>query len=353
MPNLFKTKDTPFVIAGPCSVESLDQLRSTTSALLASERVSLIRGGVWKPRSRPGGFEGLGEPALQWMAQLKSEMPSARFCCEVAQPEHVELCLQYGIDAVWIGARTTGNPFSVGELCSALKGSRLPVMIKNPLNPDVKLWIGAIERVLQAGTESVAAVHRGFYMYNNYGYRNNPLWEIPIELMRAMPDVPIFCDPSHIGGKRKLLSQLMQTALDLHFDGLMVEVHPSPSCALTDANQQITPNDFLSLLAGLSVHSNTPNAPEALQVLREQIDFIDSQLIHLIGDRLNVAKKIASVKAANDMAVFQPKRWEEVLEKKMQLALEQGIDPEFIKELYEKLHAESVKVQVKQLEDKH
>lgn len=343
MSNTLTSNHTPIIVAGPCSVESPEQLREVTARLVG--RVNLIRGGVWKPRTRPGGFEGMGEQALLWMSDAKRDFPAARFCCEVARPEHVELCLRYGVDAVWIGSRTTGNPFSVGEICSALKGCRLPVMVKNPLTPDVKLWLGAIERVQQAGIDDVTAVHRGFFTYNNCGYRNNPLWEVPIELKRLLPDMPVLCDPSHIGGRRDLLSQLMQTAIDLHFDGLMVEVHPNPGQALTDAEQQSTPDAFFQMLENLRLHQDN-DTPDALRVLRQQIDDIDRQLLLLLGERLDVSRRIAQVKADNNMAVFQPKRWEEVLAQKLQLAQEAGIDPGFVKEIYEKIHAESVKVQL-------
>lgn len=345
MHNIFKTNESPIIIAGPCSVESLSQMRQVIQALPHNE-VAWIRGGIWKPRTRPGGFEGMGREALQWISDLKREFPSLRFCTEVAQPEHVELCLQHGVDAVWIGSRTTGNPFSVGEICNALQNTHLPVLVKNPMTPDINLWIGAIERVSKAGIESVAAVHRGFSLYNNLGYRNNPLWEVPIELKRQLPDLPLLCDPSHIGGKRELLHQLMQTAMDLHFDGLMIEVHPSPDSALTDADQQLTPEDFFAILKKLSFRKDSESTPFELKHLREQIDLIDAQLIHLLSERLETSKKIAEVKGQNNMAVYQPKRWEEVLERKLALAQEHGIDPSFVKDLYEKIHAESVKVQL-------
>ena len=348
MDNLFKTKDTPILIAGPCSVESREGLQKVTASLLAlpeAQRPLLIRGGVWKPRTRPGGFEGLGEEALQWMADLRKEHPTARLCCEVARPSHVELCLRYGVDAVWIGSRTTGDPFSVGEICRALDSTTLAVMVKNPLTPDVNLWLGALERVQQAGITDIAAVHRGFFTYNNMGYRNNPLWEVPIELKRLLPDMPLLCDPSHIGGDRTLLPQLMQTALDLHFDGLMVEVHHDPSQALTDAAQQLTPDELHTILSTLHSH-HEPEPPDTLKLLRQQIDAIDAQLIRLLGERLDVARRIADVKAENNMPVFQPKRWEEVLQRKMQIAAEAGINPQFIKSIYEKIHSESIRVQL-------
>ena len=219
------------VIAGPCSVESREQLRQVTAALAAMPQVKLIRAGVWKPRTRPGGFEGLGEPALQWMQELAQEF-GVQYCCEVAKPKHVELCIRYGIGTVWIGARTSGNPFMVEEICQALRGSDMQVMVKNPTSPDVRLWLGAIERLRQCGIADISAVHRGFDMYHNLGYRNAPLWEVPMTLRREMPEVPLLCDPSHIGGNRELVAPLVQTAAQFDFDGLMVEVHPDPDAAL-------------------------------------------------------------------------------------------------------------------------
>lgn len=349
MPNSFKSNNTPLLIAGPCSIESEQQLLSVTEMLL-QQGVKWIRGGVWKPRTRPGGFEGYGAEALAWISTTRKVFPEARFCCEVANPEHVELCLKHGIDGVWIGSRTVGNPFSISEICESLMGTHLPVLVKNPMNPDIKLWIGAIERVLQTGTESVAAVHRGFSLYNNMGYRNNPLWEVPIELRRLMPELPILCDPSHIAGKRELIGSLMQTALDLLCDGFMVEVHPNPDEALTDKDQQLSPEEFHSLIQHLNFRNDNNDTPVALNILREQIDHIDAQLIELLKQRFSVSKKIAQVKEQNNMTVYQPKRWEEVLEKKISLAKQAGIDPNFIKELYEKVHAESVRVQLEDTE---
>lgn len=332
------------LIAGPCSIESCEQLRQVVQELGAS--VDYVRGGVWKPRSRPGGFEGHGEEALQWVEAMKQEFPQARFCTEVATPQHVELCLKHGIDALWIGSRTTGNPFSVGELCQALRGCRMPIGVKNPMMPDAGLWLGAIERVQQAGVGEVAAIHRGFSPYRSTPYRNEPLWEIPIELRRLRPDLPLLCDPSHIAGRRDLVSALAQVALDLDMDGLMLEVHPQPTQALTDSAQQLTPAEFFALLATLRPRQEAH--PTELTLLRQQIDQVDSQLIALLADRLAISQKIARVKADHNMAVYQPRRWEEVLRQKLLLAQQAGLDPDFIKEIYGKIHAESVRVQLEQ-----
>lgn len=335
----------PYIVAGPCSVESQEQLTSVVEALSATGRVAMIRCGVWKPRTRPGGFEGLGEQALRWMRQLKTQDPQLRFCCEVASPSHVELCLSYGIDAVWIGARTAANPFSVNELSEALRGTALPVMVKNPMMPDVNAWIGALERCIRVGSPMVVAVHRGFDVYNNLGYRNNPLWEIPMELRRRMPEMPIICDPSHICGNRDTVAAMSQTAIDFNFDGLMLEVHPHPDQALTDARQQLTPEAFVAMLDALELKHEHAGQESELALLRGQIDAVDKELLTLIGSRLEISRQIAQVKKANSLTIFQPKRWDDVLNQKLRMAEQMGLSATFVKELFEKIHAESVRVQ--------
>ncbi len=345
MNKIFTINDKPSIIAGPCSIESEQQLRAVAEPLSRDNRIAMIRCGVWKPRTRPGGFEGLGEAALRWIAAVKKDFSSLRFCCEVANPEHVELCLTYGIDAVWIGARTSVNPFLVGELAQALKGTALAVMVKNPITPDVGLWIGAIERLQQAGIDDLAAVHRGFSTYNNFHYRNNPLWEIPIELKRQMPDLPLFCDPSHIGGRRDLVAPLSQMALDLHFDGLLIECHPDPDNALTDSAQQITPAELTSLLDNLKVRQYNAIGPSDLQRLREQLDVIDSELLRLLSQRMQLSKDIGKIKHAHNMPLFQPLRWQQVLEHQIETGKQLGLDEQFIKELSEKIHGESLRMQ--------
>lgn len=345
MPKLFTISDKPILIAGPCSVESQQQLDATVMPLLSEHRLALIRCGVWKPRTRPGGFEGLGKPALQWIHDLKLQHPASRFCCEVARPEHVDLCLHYGIDAVWLGARTTVNPFLVGELAEALRGTSLPVMVKNPLPPDIALWLGAIERLQQAGIDDIAAVHRGFSTYNNFGYRNNPLWEIPIELKRQRPDLPLICDPSHIAGNRDLVAPLSQMALDLHFDGLIIECHSDPDNALTDSRQQITPQELTLLLDSLKIRSHDTAGPSDLTRLREQLDVIDTQILKLLSQRMKISKDIGAIKQAHNMPIFQPARWQQVLDNQIAAARTLGLDDQFVKELTEKIHAESLRQQ--------
>ena len=340
----------PYIVAGPCSVESRQQLCDVVQALSAVPQVALIRCGVWKPRTRPGCFEGLGTEALEWICNLKKSNNALRFCCEVARPEHVEKVLRYGIDAVWIGARTTANPFMVQELTEALRGSGIAVLVKNAPSPDVQLWIGAIERCLQVGIRDIFAVHRGFDIFKNDGYRNNPLWEVPIELRRHMPEIPILCDPSHIAGRREPISSLAQTALDLGFEGLMVEVHSSPSNALTDSEQQITPEELIRLLDNL-VLRQTENlvADEKLRILREQIDHLDNRMLQMLAARNEVAQQIALIKADDNMTVYQPKRWESLLQQRMSTAQNIGLNPDFIKSIFEKIHAESVRIQETQL----
>lgn len=342
----------PHIIAGPCSVESREQLLQATEVLCRNPRVRIIRGGVWKPRTRPGGFEGLGEPALRWMQEIHdSDLRMAdgsrvRFCCEVARPEHVDLCLQHGIDTVWIGARTTTNPFMVEELCAALHGSGMNVMVKNPVCPDLRLWIGAIERLQQAGLAHVSAIHRGFNLYNNRGYRNAPMWEVALELRRECPETPILCDPSHIGGCQDLVAPIAHLAMQLDYDGLMIEVHPNPEQAWSDATQQLTPAQLAALLDSLPHNPQATHTSPALLPLREQIDTIDHELLNLLAKRMAVSRRIATIKQASQMPVYQSKRWESVVADRLQKAESLGLDLSFTKELLEKIHAESVRVQL-------
>lgn len=351
-----KCRHEPLVVAGPCSVESRAQLVEVTGALCALPQVRLIRCGVWKPRSRPGGFEGLGEQALRWMAETKASAADdkrPRYACEVATPEHVEAVLRHGIDAVWIGARTTANPFMVQELAEALRGTGMSVMVKNAPSPDVRLWMGAIERCLKAGLDDVAAVHRGFDLFHNASFRNLPLWEVPIELRRSMPGLPILCDPSHIAGSREPLPSLSQMAMDLGFDGLMVETHPRPDEALTDADQQLTPAQLSGLISGLLLRqTDTEKADQELRLLRLQIDQADQELLRLLAVRLDVVRQIAEVKSQSNWAVFQPKRWEALLSNRLEAARGLGLCDDFVKELFEKIHAESVRVQEAMMEEK-
>lgn len=354
------SKGVPYIVAGPCSVESYGQMLSVAEALARIPQVRMMRCGVWKPRTRPGGFEGLGESALRWIADIRERMDTVRkecggerlpVCCEVALPEHVELALRYGMDALWLGARTTASPFMVQELTEALRGTGIPMMVKNAPSPDVRLWMGAIERCRQVGVEDIKAVHRGFDLFNNEGFRNSPLWEVPIELRRQMPEVPILCDPSHIAGRTEPIATLSQTALDLGFDGLMIETHSAPDEALTDAGQQLSPGQLEVLLKGLVMRStDSVVADEELRMLREQIDQIDSQALQLLAARSRVAERIAYVKRNGNLAVFQPKRWDALLKQRMETGKELGLDEEFVKGIFEKIHTESVRVQEQTME---
>ena len=340
----------PFVIAGPCGIESHRQFCDSLAAIADIPQVMMIRCGVWKPRTRPGDFEGLGEKALAWVSEQKQQYPHLLFAAEVASPAHLELCLRYGLDAVWIGARTTGSPFSVSELCQALQGTAIPVMVKNPLIPDLRLWTGAIERVLGAGVADVAAVHRGFYLDNNLGYRNNPLWKIPIELKRQCPDLPLLCDPSHIAGKAELLGGVAQTAMDLCFDGLMIETHPHPEQALSDARQQITPQQLAELIVNLRIPAKDNTLPDELQLLRNEIDTIDEELLQLLARRNSVSLKIACIKRANNLSVLQLDRWERLLRNHLQQAETLGLSAEYVRHIFEEIHAESVRLQHEMLD---
>ena len=345
MDNSLSLRNFPTVIAGPCSIESPDQLHSIVKALSVDNRIKMIRCGVWKPRTRPGGFEGLGEPALQWIEKEKLLNPSLSFCCEVGRPEHVELCLLHNIDAVWLGARTTVNPFLVGEIAEALSGSNLNVMVKNPITPDVDLWIGAIERLIHKGISNPVAVHRGFSTFNNLGYRNNPLWEIPIELKRRMPELQLICDPSHIGGRRDLIAPVSQMALDLNFDGLMIECHPDPDNALTDSLQQITPDQLFNILNLLTIRHQGDGSLGDLQRLRDNLDVIDADILKLLSQRMLLSMEIGKIKKHHNLTTYQPQRWREVLQKQISEGAKLGLDPNFVKELTEKIHAESLRVQ--------
>ena len=335
----------PLIIAGPCSAESREQLRYIASQLSDIPDITMIRAGVWKPRTRPGGFEGLGEPALGWMQELQAEY-GIPFCCEVARPEHIELCVQHNISNVWLGARTTANPFMVEELSEALRESGIQVMVKNPMNPDVRLWLGAIERLQQCGITVSAAIHRGFSMYDNRGYRNDPLWEVPMEMRRLAPELPLLCDPSHIAGRADLVPSVAQAAMQLGFDGLMVEVHPHPTCALTDAQQQLTPSTLAELISSLpKPTANQPAAPD-LSALRSRIDELDHEMLRLLAERMDVSRRMSALKRDAGMSVYQPKRWEAVLADRLQQAEGLSLDQAFVKEILEKIHGESVRVQM-------
>ena len=335
--------ERPFVIAGPCSAETEEQVM-TTARQLASKGCHNFRAGVWKPRTKPGGFEGNGEKALPWMKRVKEET-GMLVATEVATPQHVELALKYGIDILWIGARTSANPFAMQALADALKGVDMPVFVKNPVNPDLELWIGALERLNQAGVKRLGAVHRGFSSYDKKMYRNLPMWQIPIELRRRIPALPIITDPSHIGGRRELIAPLCQQAMDLGFDGLIVESHCSPDDAWSDARQQVTP-DVLDYILSLLVIRDEKVTTEGIHELRKQIDELDNQLMELLAKRMRVCREIGTYKKEHNMTVLQPTRYNESLDKRgAQGALFQ-MDSSFVKTVFEAVHQESVRQQI-------
>ena len=336
--------ERPFVIAGPCSAETEEQVM-TTALQLASKGCHMFRAGIWKPRTKPGGFEGNGEVALPWMEQVKKETGMLT-ATEVATPEHVELALKYGIDILWIGARTTANPFAVQAIADSLKGIDVPVLVKNPVNPDLELWIGALERINGAGIKRLGAIHRGVSSYDKKIYRNLPMWQIPIELSRRIPGLPIVNDPSHIGGRRDLIAPLCQQAMDLGMDGLIVESHCNPEKAWSDASQQVTPDILDFILSILVIRQETPTT-ENITALRKQIDEIDNSLIDILSKRMRISREIGQYKKEHSMTILQTARYSEILDKRGAQASLLGIDPECVKKIFESIHEESVNQQMK------
>lgn len=337
------------LIAGPCSAESREMLMSAAGNLVGYPNV-LFRAGLWKPRTRPSAFEGVGKEGLAWLSEVR-KMYGLKVCTEVASAEHVELCLKSGVDALWIGARTTGNPFSMQEIAEALSGTDIPIFIKNPLNPDLKLWIGAIERLQKNDCLNVHAIHRGFSLADNGVYRQSPLWQIPIELRRLMPEMKILCDPSHIAGKREFVFGLAQTAMNLCFDGLMVEMHPCPEKAKTDAEQQLTPEQLYNLIAGLKITREEDQRQTDLELLREKIDKIDTEIIGLLGERMQISRQVSRIKKEKNMSVLQINRWDKLLKERMQQAEKRGLRGGFVKEIFEQIHEESVSIQDEMLKE--
>lgn len=337
----------PLIIAGPCSAESEAQVLSVARALKASGRVHLFRSGVWKPRSRPGTFSGEGVKALEWLKIVRREV-QLPVTVEVASPKHVEACIDYGVDVVWLGARTVSNPFSVDEIARALKGTDIPVMVKNPLSPDVELWQGAIERLYEVGLKRLAGVHRGFTPYGDSRYRNIPKWEIAIELRRRIPSLPVICDPSHMTGKAELVHDAAQKALDLNMSGLMIEVHPDPDKALSDKDQQLSPETFVRLIENLVFRKETSEDSgfiNHLEDLRSQIDSIDSQLIDLVAQRMHISGIMGEYKCKNSVTVLQLDRWIEILRTRVEQGEQLGLSRSFVEELMQFLHDESIRLQ--------
>lgn len=335
--------ERPFVIAGPCSAESEEQVM-TTAKQLADKGCHMFRAGVWKPRTKPGGFEGNGEIALPWMQQVKKETGMLT-ATEVATPEHVELALKYGIDILWVGARTTANPFAMQALADSMRGIENPVLVKNPVNPDLELWIGALERINGAGIKRLGAIHRGFSSYDKKIYRNLPMWQIPIELHRRIPNLPIACDPSHIGGRRDLIAPLCQQAMDMGMDGLIVESHCNPEKAWSDASQQVTPDVLDYILSILNIREEVQST-EPLAALRKQIDEIDNELIDILGKRMRICREIGQYKKEHGMTVVQTSRYSEILDKRGAQGSLLGIGADCVKQIFESIHEESVNQQI-------
>ncbi len=338
-----KSFGRPLVIAGPCSAETEEQILATGHQL-AEYGIPIFRAGVWKPRTKPGGFEGVGEQALFWMEQLKKET-GLLLATEVATSKHVELALKHGVEILWIGARTTTNPFAIQEVAEALQGVDISVMIKNPVSPDLNLWIGGIERLYRMGIRRLAAIHRGFNYTENTLYRNYPLWHIPIELKRQFPQLQLICDPSHMGGRRDLILKICQQAMDLNFDGLIIETHNNPDEALSDSSQQITSENLKNILSQLIIREPKSSTQE-LYKYRQQIDEIDTTLLEILSRRMNISREIGRYKEEHQMAVLHTNRYEEILERLISQAEKLNLSPEFIKNMMEVIHEESVRQQM-------
>ena len=336
----------PLVIAGPCSAETEEQVLGTARSL-AAEGIRICRAGLWKPRTKPGGFEGVGETGIPWLQRVKRET-GMYTSTEVATREHVAAALKGGVDLLWIGARTAANPFAMQEIADALRGTDVPVLVKNPVSPDLELWIGAIERIYNAGIRRIGAIHRGFTSIDKSLYRNHPMWAIPIELHRRLPRLPIFCDPSHIGGKRELIAPLSQQAMDLGFDGLIIEAHCSPDCAWSDKAQQVTPEALAYIIRNLVIRDESITT-ESLTELRSQIDKLDDQLLELLSRRMRVSRDIGQYKKEHNMPVLQTQRYEELLARRAGQAGQMGMDREFMRTVLQAIHEESIRQQMEVL----
>ena len=333
----------PIVIAGPCSAESREQVMQTATEL-AEKGIKIFRAGIWKPRTKPGGFEGIGAVGLPWLKEVK-EKTGMMVATEVATPAHVLEAIKAGIDLLWIGARTAANPFAMQELADALKGVDIPILLKNPVNPDLELWIGGLERLYNAGLTNLGVIHRGFSSYDKKIYRNAPLWHIPIELKRRYPEITIICDPSHIGGARELVAPIAQQAMDLNFDGLIIESHCNPDCALSDAKQQLTPAVLDYTLNMLVIRDNVQTT-ENLSVLRKQIDELDEQLLTLLAKRMRISQEIGTYKVEHNMPVLQSGRYDQLLKSRQDMGSKLNLSGEFVDSIVKAIHEESVRVKL-------
>lgn len=339
----------PVVIAGPCSAETEEQVMKTAKDL-AKNGVRIFRAGIWKPRTKPGGFEGVGSVGLTWLQEVKKET-GMLVATEVANKQHVEEALNAGVDVLWIGARTSANPFAMQEIADSLVGADVPVLVKNPVNPDLELWIGAMQRIYNAGIRQIGAIHRGFSAYGKHLYRNMPQWHIPIELRRRMPELTLICDPSHIGGKRELVAPLSQQAMDMGFDGLIVESHCDPDSAWSDKSQQVTP-EVLNFILNMLVVRDTTQTTESLTLLRQQIDQIDNDLLEALSKRMRISREIGQYKKEHSMPVVQTGRYDDILNSRAAAAEELGMNGDFMKTVYQAIHEESVRQQIEVLNNR-
>lgn len=343
-----KNTARPFLIAGPCSAESEEQVHDACAQVATNANVKVLRAGIWKPRTRPNSFEGLGEVALPWLvdAGRKNDLPVTT---EVANAKHVEAALKAGVDVLWIGARTTVNPFAVQEIADALNGVKIPVMVKNPINPDLMLWIGAFERLNKSGIDDLVAIHRGFSIYNHPKYRNIPNWEIPIALKEEFPDIPLICDPSHISGKREGLLEVAQKAMDLNFDGLMIESHPHPDKALSDPKQQITAYQLAKLMGEITLRKEAIPEDEKgyIELMRDKIGTLDDKLFSLLSERMKLAEEVGIYKRENDITILQQEHWKKVIQYRMGTSDELKLTNKFVRSVMDAIHQESIRHQTK------
>lgn len=348
------SNNEPLIIAGPCGAETQEQVLQTAKELSQIESVKLFRAGIWKPRTRPNAFEGVGERGLVWLTEVQKQF-NLKTTVEVANAQHTELALKHGVDVLWIGARTTGNPFSVQEIADVLKGVDIPVFIKNPIHADLQLWLGAIERFSNSGITKLAAIHRGFHYAGKTKYRNKPLWEIAIELKTLLPDLPVICDPSHISGIRELIPHVAQKALDLGMNGLMIESHINPDIALSDAQQQLTPQALKELLESLvyrQVSSQNPECIDKLSQFRKMIDEVDDELINVLKKRMTIIEQIGEYKKEHDLTILQLGRWQEILKTRQQWAEKLGIPGTYTEKICQLLHEESIRIQTEVMNKK-
>lgn len=348
--HLFDSLERPIIIAGPCSAENKEQIMKTATSLRKAG-IMVFRAGLWKPRTRPNCFEGVGEKGLEWLVQVKKTW-GMKVGTEIANCHHAEKCLKAGIDFLWIGARTTANPFAVQEIAEAVKGTDIPILVKNPVNPDIELWIGALERLNLAGITQLGAIHRGFSAYDSGRYRNLPQWQIPIELKRRIKSLPLFCDPSHIGGKREYLREIAQKSMDLGYEGLMIESHCEPDKALSDAQQQVTPEEVLQIVNKLIIRDHFGQGNDmVLENIREQIDYLDNTIIETLVERMKLIEEIGRYKKSRNLSIFQPERWENILSHMTEEARKNHLPHELVERIFKAIHQASIDRQTEIMEE--